>query len=96
MDGPAKITQDPIENGHVYRYEFTAVQSGTYFYHSHDHVDRQQSLGLYGAMIIEPKEADPTLRAGLSAAARNHVREFTNERMVERTEAVYRSILAAA
>ena len=40
--------------------------------------------------------ADPTLRAGLSAAARNHVREFTNERMVERTEAVYRSILAAA
>ena len=40
--------------------------------------------------------ADPTLRAELSAAARNHVREFTNERMVERTEAVYRSILAAA
>jgi Multicopper oxidase len=31
MDGPAYITQEPIENGHVYRYEFTAVQSGTYF-----------------------------------------------------------------
>jgi manganese oxidase len=63
MDGPAHITQEPIENGHIYRYEFTAVQSGTYFYHSHDHVDRQQSLGLYGAMLIEPREADPSLQA---------------------------------
>jgi len=54
MDGPAHVTQAPIENGKVYRYEFTAVQAGTYFYHSHDHVDRQQSLGLYGAMIIDP------------------------------------------
>ena len=54
MDGPAQVTQKPIENGQVYRYEFTAVQSGTYFYHSHDHVDRQQGLGLYGALIIDP------------------------------------------
>jgi FtsP/CotA-like multicopper oxidase with cupredoxin domain len=54
MDGPANITQPPIQNGQVYRYEFTAVQSGSYFYHSHDHVDRQQSLGLYGALIIDP------------------------------------------
>jgi manganese oxidase len=63
MDGPAHITQDPIANSQIYRYEFTAVQSGTYFYHSHDHVDRQQSLGLYGAMLIEPREGDPTLQA---------------------------------
>ena len=54
MDGAAQVTQAPIENGGTYRYEFTAVQSGTYFYHSHDHVDRQQALGLYGALIIDP------------------------------------------
>ena len=54
MDGPANITQKPIERGHMYRYEFTAVQSGSFFYHSHDHVDRQQALGLYGALIIDP------------------------------------------
>lgn len=54
MDGPAKITQAPIENGQSYSYEFTAVQSGTYFYHSHDHVDRQQAVGLYGALLIDP------------------------------------------
>lgn len=63
MDGPARVTQDPIENGGVYHYEFTAVQSGTYFYHSHDHVDRQQALGLYGALLIEPREADPSVAA---------------------------------
>jgi FtsP/CotA-like multicopper oxidase with cupredoxin domain len=60
MDGPAHITQEPIAKGELYRYDFTAVQSGNYFYHSHDHVDRQQSLGLYGAMIIDPA-ADPSL-----------------------------------
>jgi manganese oxidase len=54
MDGPANITQKPIEKGQVYRYEFTALQSGSYLYHSHDHVDRQQGLGLYGALIIDP------------------------------------------
>ena len=57
MDGPANITQKPIENGQLYRYEFTAVQAGSFLYHSHDHVDRQQSLGLYGALIIDPANA---------------------------------------
>jgi hypothetical protein len=63
MDGAAEVTQAPIRTGEVYRYEFTAVQSGTYFYHSHDHPDRQQALGLYGAMIIDPVEDDPSLHA---------------------------------
>jgi len=53
MDGPAFITQDPIPMGGSYAYEFTADQAGTFFYHSHDHPDRQQGLGLYGAFIID-------------------------------------------
>lgn len=57
MDGVANMTQAPIVYGQTYRYEFIARQSGTYLYHSHDHVDRQQALGLYGALIIDP--ADP-------------------------------------
>ncbi|MBY5758976.1 multicopper oxidase domain-containing protein [Rhizobium leguminosarum] len=60
MDGPAEITQPPIHPGETYVYEFTAGQSGSYFYHSHDHVDRQQALGLYGALMIDPAQADPT------------------------------------
>jgi FtsP/CotA-like multicopper oxidase with cupredoxin domain len=63
MDGPAEITQEPIAKGGAYNYEFTIVQSGTYFYHSHAHPDRQQSLGLYGAFIIEPARPDPGLAA---------------------------------
>ncbi|HVT02449.1 MAG TPA: multicopper oxidase domain-containing protein [Thermoanaerobaculia bacterium] len=65
MDGAAMITQAPIENGQVYHYEFTAVQSGTYLYHSHDHIDREQALGLYGALIIDPATPDPALAADL-------------------------------
>ncbi|RWK56872.1 multicopper oxidase domain-containing protein [Mesorhizobium sp.] len=63
MDGPAEITQEPIPPGGSYRYEFTAGQSGTYFYHSHDHVDRQQALGLYGALIIDPANPQDEIAA---------------------------------
>jgi FtsP/CotA-like multicopper oxidase with cupredoxin domain len=56
MDGAADITQPPIEPGQTFTYEFVAAQRGTYFYHSHDHLDRQQALGLYGALIIDPKD----------------------------------------
>jgi manganese oxidase len=57
MDGPAEITQEPIAPGQAYSYEFTTQQAGTYFYHTHDHADRQQALGLYGALIVDPKNA---------------------------------------
>jgi FtsP/CotA-like multicopper oxidase with cupredoxin domain len=56
MDGAADVTQEPIEPGESYVYEFTAGQPGTYFYHSHQEPDRQQGLGLYGALIIDPKD----------------------------------------
>ena len=61
MDGPAEITQEPIEPGDSYTYEFTIEQQGTYFYHSHLQPDRQQALGMYGALIVDP--ADPLIDA---------------------------------
>jgi FtsP/CotA-like multicopper oxidase with cupredoxin domain len=57
MDGPAEITQAPIPPGGTYVYEYTVQQSGTFFYHTHDHADRQQAFGLYGALLIEPRGA---------------------------------------
>jgi FtsP/CotA-like multicopper oxidase with cupredoxin domain len=60
MDGAAEVTQKPIEPGESYTYEFTAGQAGTYFYHSHKEPDRQQGLGMYGALIVDPK--DPSSR----------------------------------
>lgn len=56
MDGAAEVTQPPIPPGETYSYEFTAAQRGTFFYHSHDHLDRQEALGLYGALIIDPRD----------------------------------------
>ena len=63
MDGPAEITQPPVPTGGTYAYEFTVEQSGTYFYHSHDHPDRTQALGLYGALLIAPKDTAGEPRA---------------------------------
>lgn len=65
MDGPAKVTQDPVPPGGSYTYEFDVGQSGTYFYHSHDHPDRQQALGLYGALLIAPKDSTAEVRADI-------------------------------
>ena len=61
MDGVPGITQDPIQPGETFTYEFTARPAGTYMYHSHYEGDRQVSAGLYGAFIIDPAtpEANP-------------------------------------
>ncbi|WP_241702841.1 DUF4396 domain-containing protein [Leifsonia shinshuensis] len=63
MDGPALITQHPIEPGKTFTYQYTVKQAGTFFYHSHDHADRQEALGLYGALIIAPKRSADAIRA---------------------------------
>lgn len=55
MDGPAGITQPPIPPGGTFTYEFDVTQAGTFFYHSHAEPDRQEALGLYGALIVDPR-----------------------------------------
>lgn len=57
MDGPAYVTQLPIEPGETYAYEYTIRQEGTFFYHSHLGPDRQQGLGMYGGLIVDPTES---------------------------------------
>ena len=51
MDGVPGLTQEPIQSGDSFRYEFEAAPSGTYLYHSH--VDLQLDRGLLGPLIIE-------------------------------------------
>lgn len=60
MDGVANVTQKPIPPGGTFTYEFTVQQAGTFFYHSHDDADRQQALGLYGALIVDPAQPPST------------------------------------
>lgn len=54
MDGIPDMTQKPIQPGESFTYEFVAKPSGTYWYHSHFDSDKQISVGLSGAFIINP------------------------------------------
>jgi manganese oxidase len=59
QDGVPGVTQDPIEPGETYSYEFTATPAGTRMYHTHgssmSDEARQLDMGLSGALIIEPR-----------------------------------------
>ncbi len=57
MDGVPGLTFKGIMPGETFTYRFPIVQSGTYWYHSHSGM--QEQTGLYGAVIMEPKEAAP-------------------------------------
>lgn len=57
MDGVPGVSFDGIKPGETFTYSFTLEQSGTYWYHSHSGMQEQQ--GMYGAIIIDPIEADP-------------------------------------
>ncbi|MCX7922285.1 MAG: multicopper oxidase family protein [Clostridia bacterium] len=56
MDGVPSINQDSIRPGETFTYEFSADVPGTYWYHSHQEGSKQVDKGLYGALIVEPKE----------------------------------------
>ncbi|KAL2481559.1 Laccase-17 [Abeliophyllum distichum] len=56
-DGPAYITQCPIQTGQSYVYNFTVVgQRGTLWWHAH--ISWLRST-LYGPLIIRPKQGTP-------------------------------------
>ena len=54
MDGVPFVTFPPIAAGQTFTYEFDLRQSGTYWYHSHTMLQEQR--GLYGALVIAPKD----------------------------------------
>lgn len=55
MDGVPGLTQEAIEPGAEFTYDFIAYPAGTRIYHSHQDPASQMELGLYGALIIEPR-----------------------------------------
>lgn len=54
FDGVPYLTTPPIHPGETQKYEFPLIQSGTYWYHSHTML--QEQSGVYGSIVIEPKE----------------------------------------
>jgi len=56
MDGVPGLSFDGIPAGATFTYRFAAMQSGTYWYHSHSRF--QEQVGLYGPIIIEPRNGE--------------------------------------
>ncbi len=54
MDGVPYISFPPIAAGATFTYEFPIRQSGTYWYHSHTNL--QEQSGVYGPIVIEPRQ----------------------------------------
>ncbi|MBS0341798.1 MAG: copper resistance system multicopper oxidase [Proteobacteria bacterium] len=65
MDGVPGISFAGIPPGATFTYRFKVEQTGTYWYHSHSGM--QEQVGMYGAIVIEPREGPGT------QAQREHV-----------------------
>ena len=65
MDGVPGMSFHGIAPGGSYLYRFPVQQAGTYWYHAHSSM--QEAQGVYGAIVIDPREPD-----GI-AADREHV-----------------------
>ena len=57
MDGVPGLSFHGIRPGETYVYKFSVRQAGTYWYHSHSGFQEQR--GLYGPLVIEPREPEP-------------------------------------
>ena len=57
MDGVPGLSFHGIRPGETYVYRFKVRQGGTYWYHSHSGFQEQQ--GLYGPLVIHPREPEP-------------------------------------
>ena len=54
QDGVPYLTTPPIKPGTTFTYNFTINHSGTYWYHSHTML--QEQSGVFGSIVIQPKE----------------------------------------
>ena len=54
FDGVPYLTTPPIKPGATFQYRIPVNQSGTYWYHSHTMLQEQK--GVYGSIVIQPKE----------------------------------------
>jgi CopA family copper-resistance protein len=57
MDGVPGLSFHGIAPGETFTYRFDVRQSGTYWYHAHSGFQEQQ--GLYGPLIIRPRDPEP-------------------------------------
>lgn len=57
QDGVPHVTTQPILPGSTHTFEFELRHSGTYWYHSHTHLQEQN--GVYGSIVVTPRGGEP-------------------------------------
>jgi FtsP/CotA-like multicopper oxidase with cupredoxin domain len=55
-DGVAGVTQNAVRPGGTHTYRFVAHQTGTYWYHSHQVSHEQVAGGLFGSLVVLPRD----------------------------------------
>jgi FtsP/CotA-like multicopper oxidase with cupredoxin domain len=60
QDGVPDVTQSVVQPGESFPYEFEVHPSGTFVYHTHFNSVVQESKGLYGVLMVDPKDFKPT------------------------------------
>ncbi len=55
-DGTDGLTQKAIEPGSSFKYTVKVPDEGIYWYHTHVREDLQQPMGLYGNVLVTPKD----------------------------------------
>lgn len=56
FDGVPGVTQDAVGPGEKFTYVLDFPDAGVYWYHPHVREDFQQEMGLYGNIIVEPRD----------------------------------------
>ena len=65
-DGVAGVTQNAVLPGSSYTYRFRAEQIGTFWYHTHQVSSTEVRRGLFGVIVIEPREDRPGVDLALA------------------------------
>ncbi len=76
QDGVPYLTTAPIKGGTTHTFRFPITHSGTYWYHSHTAL--QEQAGLYGSIVIQPRNYQPSMREEVVLLS-----DWTNERPSE-------------
>lgn len=85
MDGVPGMTQNVVKPGQSFTYKFRAEQEGTYWFHSHQQASEQVAKGLFGTLIVEPKEETETFDEQFTVinhrwmADQGHINAFGND-----------------
>ncbi|MEC0177444.1 multicopper oxidase family protein [Paenibacillus favisporus] len=85
MDGVPGMTQNVVKPGQSFTYKFRAEQEGTYWFHSHQQASEQVAKGLFGTLIVVPKEETETFDEQFTVinhrwmTDQGHINAFGNE-----------------